>query len=78
MFMPVGGSELVVILFIVVANLLLVVYPAVSICRRLGFSAGLGVLAIVPIANFVLLWFVAMAAWPIERAVAERDGLAEA
>ncbi len=65
--MPFGSPE-AIILLAVVANLLLVVYPAVKICRRLGFPAGLGVLAVVPIANLVLLWFVAFAAWPVDRA----------
>ena len=71
--MPFGSPE-AVILLAVVANLLLVAYPAVRICRRLGFSAGLGLLAVVPIANLVLLWFVAITAWPLERAVVAADG----
>jgi hypothetical protein len=43
---------------------LAVVWPAVHICKRLGLSPWLGALAIVPIANLLLLWFVALARWP--------------
>jgi hypothetical protein len=43
---------------------LLVVIPAARICSRVGFSPWLGLLALLPVANFVLLWFVAFALWP--------------
>jgi hypothetical protein len=46
------------------ASLLTVVWPMSRICRRAGFSPWLGLLAIVPIANVVLLWFLALAEWP--------------
>lgn len=52
-----------VIVLVISASLLVVVWPAARICRRVGFSQWLGVLAVVPIAN-VLLWFVAFAEWP--------------
>jgi hypothetical protein len=35
---------------------LVVAWPASRICSRLGFSPWLGILAIVPIANVLLLW----------------------
>ena len=54
--------------FIVVAalclSLLTVVWPTARICRRAGFSPWLAVLTIVPVANIVLLWFLALAEWP--------------
>ena len=56
--------ELFVILWIVVVCGLLLVWPAARLCRRIGFSSWLGLLAAVPIANVVLLWFVAFAPWP--------------
>jgi hypothetical protein len=43
---------------------LVVVWPAARICSRLGFSPWLGILAMVPIANVILLWFVAVSPWP--------------
>ena len=65
--MNLGVPELLVIAAIS-AMALIVIWPAARICRRAGFSPWLGVLAIVPIANVLLLWFVAMAPWPARRA----------
>jgi hypothetical protein len=48
----------------IVAMLLVMVWPAGKICSRLGFSPLLGVLAALPFANLLLLWFVALAPWP--------------
>ncbi len=59
----VGVPELTVVLAIVVSSLA-IVWPAGRICRRLGFSRWLGVVAVVPLANLLLLWYVAMAEWP--------------
>jgi hypothetical protein len=58
-----GVPELLV-LCVMVLSLAVLVYPATLICRRLGFTPWLGVLIIVPLANLVLLWFVALARWP--------------
>ena len=58
-----GLPELLVILYIA-AIALAVAWPAARICDRLGFPRWLGVLAIVPVANLALLWFVALARWP--------------
>jgi hypothetical protein len=59
----IGIPELTVVLAIVLMALV-VVWPASRICRRIGFSPWLGVLAVFPLANLVLLWFVALAKWP--------------
>jgi hypothetical protein len=59
----VGIPELVVVLAIAVMALV-VVWPAAQICRRIDFPLWLGVLVIVPVANVLLLWFVATARWP--------------
>ena len=59
-----GLSEILVIFPVVVASALLLIWPAARICRRIGFSPWLGALAIVPVANLLLLWFVAVAQWP--------------
>jgi hypothetical protein len=59
----IGMPELIVVAALCV-SLLTVVWPTSRICRRAGFSPWLGVLAIVPIANIVLLWFLALAEWP--------------
>jgi hypothetical protein len=62
----IGLPELVVVV-IIVAISCIVVWPAARICRRVGFPWWLGLLTVVPIANVILLWFVAFAEWPLER-----------
>lgn len=62
----IGIPEAVVVVAIA-AMALVVIWPAGRICRRLGFSPWLGVLAALPLANVLLLWFVAMAEWPRDR-----------
>ena len=59
----VGVPELFVV-FAIFCMGLVVVWPAARICSRLGFSPWLGILAVVPVANVILLWFVAVAPWP--------------
>ena len=59
----IGIPEIVVVTYIL-AMALLVIWPAVTICRRLGFPPWLGILAAIPLANVVLLWYVALAQWP--------------
>ena len=63
MFGSIGLPELIV-LTVITAMLGLVIWPAARICTRVGFSPWLGVLAVVPLVNLVLLWFVAFASWP--------------
>src|SRR5262245_35609922 len=53
-------SEVIIIFLIVVPF----VWPAARICRRLGLSQWLGILIAVPLANLILLWFIAFAEWP--------------
>lgn len=60
---PIGHSELLIVLPILAGALLIVVYPAARICRRLGFHP-VGILSVLPVANLVLLWFVALSDWP--------------
>ena len=59
----IGAPELTVVMMIA-ATALLVIWPAWTICRRLGLPPWLGVLAVLPLANLVLLWYVALAPWP--------------
>ena len=61
--MPIGIPEIVVVAYLV-AMALLVIWPAATICRRIGFPRWLGILAVLPLANVVLLWYVALAQWP--------------
>lgn len=63
----IGMPELGVVMAMAVMALI-VIWPASTICRRLGFSPWLGVFAAVPLANLILLWFIALSQWPHERA----------
>jgi hypothetical protein len=63
----IGIPEGVVLIGILLTSLM-VVWPAARICRRLGFSRWLGILAVIPLANLILLWFVALSEWPRPRA----------
>ena len=63
MFGSIGFPELLV-LIVIAATSLVVVWPAARICRRIGFARWLGVLAVIPIANMLLLWYLALARWP--------------
>ena len=62
---PIGTLEAITILAMIGMGSLVVVWPAARICRRVGLSPWLGILAVVPIANVVLLWFVAFSPWPL-------------
>ena len=53
---------------VITAMMLVIVWPAARICRRAGFSPWLGILSVIPVANILLLWFVALARWPGEAA----------
>jgi hypothetical protein len=59
----IGLPELVIVC-VIFLGALLVVWPTARICRRLGFSRWLGLFAAIPIANWLLLWFLALAQWP--------------
>jgi hypothetical protein len=60
----IGPPELTVVAVISLFVLVLIVWPAARICRKAGFPPWLGAFAVVPIANLLLLWFVALADWP--------------
>jgi len=47
-----------------VAMAALVIWPSARLCKRLGLSPWLSILVVVPFANVLLLWFVAMSPWP--------------
>ncbi|WP_404399504.1 hypothetical protein LG288_07345 [Idiomarina seosinensis] len=42
---------------------LLLVIPTWRICQRIGYPGPLGLLILVPIANIVLLYFIAFSRW---------------
>jgi hypothetical protein len=63
MFASVGFPEVLVLLAIAAMSLA-IIWPATRICRRIGRSPLLGALAVIPLANVLLLWLVALARWP--------------
>jgi predicted PurR-regulated permease PerM len=64
-FGAIGIPEFIVVLAIAAISLI-TIWPASRICRRVGFPWWLGLLIVVPLANMILLWFVAFADWPLE------------
>ena len=60
MFGSIGVPELLVVLVVCV----IVIWPAARICAKAGYSPWLGIAAVIPFANLVLLWFLALAEWP--------------
>lgn len=40
------------------------VYPTWRICQKAGYPGWLGILMVIPVANLVLLYFLAFAEWP--------------
>lgn len=63
MFVDLGVPELVVLAVVT----LLVIWPMTRICAKAGYSPWLGVAIVIPIANLILLWFLAVADWPARR-----------
>lgn len=49
---------------IVLIYLVTIVVPCWRIVAKAGFPGALGLLALVPLVNFVLLWVFAFAKWP--------------
>jgi energy-converting hydrogenase Eha subunit B len=60
MYGSLGLPELLILVVIAAA----VVWPASRVCAKAGYSPWLGLAAIIPGANILLLWFLAIAAWP--------------
>jgi hypothetical protein len=48
----------------------LAILPAWRICSKAGYPGWLALLFLLPIANLVLLYFLAFAEWPLERRAA--------
>lgn len=52
----------------------LVLYPTGRILQRMGFSPFWSVIALIPLANLIGLWVVAMVPWPQGREIDGPDG----
>jgi energy-converting hydrogenase Eha subunit B len=62
-----GLPELLVLFISVLIMAGVILWPATRICAKAGYSPWLGLLAIIPIGNVFLLWFLAFSEWPARR-----------
>lgn len=51
---------------------LLLAVPFWRICAKAGYTGWMGLLVLVPIVNLLLVWFLALAPWPLERRAGAR------
>jgi len=58
-----GSAEATMVAIVAVVYLAVIVWPVARICRRTGHSPWLAVLAVIPLANVGLLWFIALSRW---------------
>jgi hypothetical protein len=59
-----GSAEATMVAILVVGYLVIILWPVTMICRRTGHSPWLAILAVIPVANVALLWFIALSRWP--------------
>lgn len=62
-----GPTELmvmVILFLIIIPGILLTIIPFWKICSKAGFPGALSLLMIVPIANIILLFYIAFSEWP--------------
>lgn len=67
------GVPEVLLLVLVIPVFLLFAYLFGRVCRKAGFSPWLGVAGVIPVANFLLLLFLAFTEWPNMRRDAPLD-----
>ena len=58
-----SSLEATVLAIVTIVYLVIIIWPAARICRRTGHSPWLALLAVIPVANVVLLWFIALSRW---------------
>ena len=64
-FIPLGVNEIILILcLVIVFAIVFVLVPYWRIFKRAGFSPVLSLLMIVPIANIIMLYYLAFSEWP--------------
>lgn len=44
-----------------------ILLPACRVCIKAGYPSWVGIVAMVPVLNVLLLWFFAFSQWPLER-----------
>ena len=73
----IGLPELMVIAIITAIIGSLVVLPYCKIFSKAGFSGWLGLTQIIPVLNFIMLFYLAFAKWPIHNKTDQKDIFAE-
>jgi len=63
----IGVSELVVIFVYMILLVVLLIVPMWKIFSKAGFSGALSLLMLVPLANIIMLFYLAFAEWPALR-----------
>jgi hypothetical protein len=77
-FEPIAAVFILAILFVVLIVLGIVALVVAAWCmifKRAGYPWAMGLLSVVPIANFVIVLFLAFSKWPVEREVEELKSL---
>jgi len=67
MIRSIGLPELLIVVVVLAGA---IIWPASRICAKAGYSPWLGLVAILPVGNVFLLWFLAFSEWPVRRSVA--------
>ena len=65
------APEFFVILVGIPIYLAVMVLPLSVICKKAGYSAALGFLGLIPVANICLMFYLAFAEWPITKELME-------
>ena len=62
-------------LLVIVVLIGVIIWPATRICAKAGYPPLLGLVAIIPIGNVFLLWFLAFSEWPALRSTPSPDSI---
>ncbi len=68
-----AGLGLGFILIVLAVFVFLGIFPYWMICKKAGYSGAMSLLLLVPIANIIFLFYLALAEWPIQQRVRELE-----
>ncbi|MFZ5815956.1 MAG: hypothetical protein ACOY93_11705 [Bacillota bacterium] len=67
------GAGLGVLLVLGALGLFITIFPLWRICSKAGYSGALSLLVLVPVFGWLLLFYLALAEWPVERRLRELE-----
>lgn len=67
----VGAIPFLVLFIIICISLFITLFPFWRIFSRAGYPGALAILMLIPLANIILLFFLALAEWPVLRELNE-------